>query len=100
MQITRINIMQPATRNPVIGQDAQYNDYVINARVVDILSMRRRNKMATVYKIELELTSHWVAYTDEGIKETISGLVDEWKTVEHKNGNDLQIRDLNVVKKA
>ena len=56
--------------------------------------------MATVYKIELELTSHWVAYPEHRIKEIVEGLFENWEKFERNNGNDLQISNMVVKRKS
>jgi hypothetical protein len=43
--------------------------------------------MATVYKVEV--VSHWISYTKEELEKILTEAV---KKVEHKKGNEIQIR--------
>jgi hypothetical protein len=58
--------------------------------------------MATVYKIDLELTSHWVSYPPETIKLMLEKQLEELITDEKKHhpSNEINVHDIRVIKKA
>ena len=56
--------------------------------------------MATVFKVELEIVSHWVSYNEEQIKELLLYHLATWQHLEKQRGNDLQIHEPSVEKKV
>jgi hypothetical protein len=56
--------------------------------------------MATVYKVELILTSHWMSYNEKDIKEKIerhltNSLIEDERNY---NNNEISIRDIKIKK--
>lgn len=47
--------------------------------------------MATIYKIELELVSNWVSYSEDELKDMVCCWIDKQRELEFKKGNELRV---------
>jgi polysaccharide deacetylase 2 family uncharacterized protein YibQ len=56
--------------------------------------------MATVYKVEVEVTSHWVSFDEETMKQMIKEQLEDLDDQASKKGNEITIDKVEVKKIA
>jgi len=56
--------------------------------------------MATIYKIEVEVTSHWISYNEETMTKIIKEKLEELDEDASYKGNEVTIDEIEVKKIA